>query len=144
MSIWSCASNDSVWRGYDYYKQGIVSSYKKLDDGIYMSYIKGSADDPYCTVIDIAHPRKSHCNCPFAAGRRVICKHMVALLFTVLPSEVEAFLNAVEESEKEAERWQQEHYAEMERYVKSLTKDELQHELLNAMIELEEQSRRYW
>ena len=144
MSIWSCASNESAWRGHEYYEQGKVSSYEKLDDGIYRSYIQGSAAVPYCTVIDVAHPRKSHCDCPFAEGRRVICKHMVALLFAVLPSEAEAYMQAIEESEKEAERWQQEHYAEMERYVKGLKKHELQRELLNAMIELEERNNRYW
>jgi uncharacterized Zn finger protein len=72
MSIWSLASNASVWRGYDYYKQGKVISYKTLGDEIYESFIRGSVDTLYHTVIDVAHPRKSHCDCPFAEGKRVI------------------------------------------------------------------------
>ena len=144
MSIWTLASNDSAWRGYDYYKQGIVTAYEKLDKGIYKSHIKGSADVPYCTIIDVAHPRKSSCDCPFAKGRRVMCKHMVALLFTVIPSEADAFMHEVEESEKEAELALQEHYKELERYVKSLKKEELQRELLDALIEIHENRKRYW
>ncbi|NMB97839.1 MAG: hypothetical protein GYA02_14710 [Clostridiaceae bacterium] len=38
-------------------------------------------------MINIVHPRKSKCNCPHADGRRVICKHMIALYFTVFPKE---------------------------------------------------------
>ncbi|MDR0852787.1 MAG: SWIM zinc finger domain-containing protein [Clostridiales Family XIII bacterium] len=144
MSLWSLASNASVWRGYDYYKQGKVVSYEMLSDGVYEGYIQGSTDDPYHTVIDVEHPRKSHCNCPFAEGRRVICKHMVALLFTVFPKEADAFMDAVEESEKEEEFWRQEHYKELEHFVKGLKKDELQRELLIALIELEERDGRYW
>ena len=143
MSIWSLASNASAWRGYEYYEQGKITSYKKLDDETYESHIKGSTDVLYHTVINIAHPRMSHCDCPFAKDRRVMCKHMVALLFTVSPDEAKAYIHEVEESEEEEERWRQEHYAELERYVKSLKKNELQDELVNALIELEERDNRY-
>lgn len=46
------------------------------------------------------HPRKSKCNCPHADGRRVICKHMIALLFTASPEAANKhimMLNEVEE-----------------------------------------------
>ena len=45
------------------------------------------------------HPRKSKCN-PHADGRRVICKHMIALLFTASPEAANKhiiMLNEVEE-----------------------------------------------
>ncbi len=144
MSFWSSASNASVWRGYDYFKQGKVDSYEKVADGIYESFIEGSAAEPYHTVINMNHPKKSHCDCPFAKDRRVICKHMVALCFTAFPDEVDAFMREVEESEKEAERQEQEHLKELERYVKSLKKEELQKELYRALLELEERNNRYW
>lgn len=144
MSLWSLASNSSLWQGYDYFKQGKVTSFEKTAEGIYESSIEGSAVIPYHTVIDMNRPKKSHCDCPFAKDRRVICKHMVALCFTVFPSEADAFMHEVEESEREAERQQQEHYKELERYVKSLKKDELQHELYNALLEIEERGNRYW
>lgn len=144
MSIWSLSSNASCWRGYDLYTKGKVTSYAKIGEHVYESFIQGSADEPYHTVIDVDHPRRSHCDCPFAEGRRVICKHMVALHFTIFPSEAEAFMQEVEESEREEERRAQEHRDDLERYVKSLKKDELQRQLLDALLELEERDRRYW
>ena len=144
MSFWSLASGTSIWRGYDYFKQGKVESYEQVAESIYESSIKGSAPNPYHTVIDMEHPRSSHCDCPFAKDRRVICKHMVALRFTVFPSEADAFMHEVEESEKEAGRRQQEHYKEIERYVKSLKKEELQRQLYDTLVELEERDSRYW
>jgi hypothetical protein len=67
---------------------------------------------------------------------------MVTLLFTVFPNEADAYMREVEASEKEAERLRQEHYKEIEHYVKGLTKDVLQRELFNALIELEERDSR--
>lgn len=55
-----------------------------------------------------------------------------------------AFMRAVEEPEKAEEFRIQEHYRELERFVKSLKKDELQRRLLEAMIELEKRENRYW
>ena len=144
MSIWSLSSNASCWRGYDLYTEGRVTSYAKIGEHVYESFIQGSADEPYHTVINVEHPRQSHCDCPFAEGRRVICKHMVALHFTVFPGEVDAFKREVEESRLAEERWQEEHYRELERRVKSMKKDELQRELLSAWLELEERNSRYW
>ena len=144
MSFWSSASGASIWRGYDYFKEEKVEAYEQLAENIFESRIQGSAEDPYQTVIDIEHPKRSHCDCPFAKDRRVVCKHMVALCFTAFPSEADAFLREVKEPKKEEERRQQEHYKELERYVKSLKKDELQKQLYNALLELEERNNRYW
>lgn len=44
-----------------------------------------SSNNKYVVHIDKKHPRKSKCNCPFADGRRVVCKHMIALYFTAEP-----------------------------------------------------------
>jgi len=143
MSLLSLASNASAWRGYEYYTQGKVKVYQKLCDEIYECYIEGSSATPYHTVINVAHPRQSHCDCPHAKDRKIICKHMVALLFTVFPEEAERYIQEIEESEGEEERRIQEYYKELEHYVKGLKKKELQHELLNALIELEERGRRY-
>ena len=100
MSFWSSASGASIWRGYDYFKEGKVEAYEQLAENIFESRIQGSAEDPYHTVIDIEHPKRSHCDCPFAKDRRVVCKHMVALCFTAFPSEADAFLREVKEPEK--------------------------------------------
>ncbi|MDF2612207.1 MAG: zinc finger protein [Lachnospiraceae bacterium] len=88
--------------------------------------------------IDKQHPRKSTCNCPFADGRRVICKHMVALLFTTEPKLAEDFLKEVEEYEAEEEAREQQHYEDLKKYVMGLSKQELQEMLIDALIQLEE------
>lgn len=94
--------------------------------------------------IDKVHPRKSSCNCPFAEGRRVICKHMIALLFTSEPKAAEDFLRQVEEWEQEEKEREQLHYKELREYVNSLPKKELQERLYEALVELEDIRNRYW
>jgi hypothetical protein len=144
MSLLSSASNASAWRGYEYYKKRKVEAFEKLNDSVYECHIEGSLTTPYHTVINVAHPRQSHCDCPHAKDRQIICKHMVALLFTVFPEEAEEYIHEEEESEKAEKRRIQEHYEDIKRYVKSLKKEDLQRELYNALIELEERDNRYW
>ena len=77
-------------------------------------------------------------------GRRVVCKHMIALYFTAEPKSAEDFLKQVEEWEKEEEERERQHYIELRRYVNSLTKAELQDRLYDALVELEDIHNRYW
>ncbi|MBD5494665.1 MAG: SWIM zinc finger family protein [Lachnospiraceae bacterium] len=143
MGLIEIASNNSVWRGMDYYNNKKVVSWESSGTGIYEGVVSGSEGNTYIVHIDTEHPRKSSCNCPFADGRRVVCKHMIALYFTAEPKVAEDFLKEVEKWEaKEAEREQQ-HYEEMKKYVKSLSKTELQEQLLDALLQLEER-RNYW
>lgn len=67
-----------------------------------------------------------------------MCKHMIALYFTAEPKAAESFLKEVEKWEAEEEEREQQHYEEMKKYVKSLSKAELQEQLLGAMVQLEE------
>lgn len=83
------------------------------------------------------------CNCAFADGRRVICKHMLALLFIAEPETVENFLKEVEKYEAEEKEREQQHFGDLRTYVKSLTKSELQEQLFNALVQLEERRRFY-
>ena len=83
--------------------------------------------------IDIEHPRKSKCDCPHAKDKRIICKHMIALYFTVLPKEVDIFLKEVEEAEKEYEEYEKELEKKMIKYVKSMSKSELQETILELL-----------
>lgn len=64
-------------------------------------------------------------------------KHMIALYFTAEPRAAEDFLKEAEKWQKEEERERQ-HYEDMKHYVKSLSKTELQEQLLAAWMELEE------
>ena len=140
MPLLDLASGNSVWRGLDYYEEKKVKDWKQIGQDLYSGTVKGT--DLYHIHLDIGHPRRSTCDCPFAAGHRVICKHMVALYFTVVPGSAENFRKQVEQWEKEEEEEERQHLEELERYVKSLTKTELQQQLLSLLIEQEE--KRYW
>lgn len=91
MGILDSASSQSVSRGYDYYKEGRVVLCQQISNYEFMGKIQGNDSKPYNVVININHPRKSTCNCPFAKGRQIICKHMVALFFYVLPEEAKDY-----------------------------------------------------
>ena len=140
MGLVEMASGSSVWRGMDYYERKMVCSWKEAYDGV----VSGSEGNKYSVHIDKVHPRKSSCNCPFAEGRRVICKHMIALLFTAEPKTAEDFLRQVEKWEQEEKEREQLHYKELREYVNSLPKKELQERLYDALVELEEIRNRYW
>ncbi|SHJ58245.1 SWIM zinc finger family protein [Pseudobutyrivibrio xylanivorans] len=143
MGLVELASDKSLWRGVDYCENKKVVSLKKEGFAGYQGRVSGSDNKVYDVHIDKEHPRKSTCTCPFAAGRRVICKHMIAVYFTAEPQAKEDFLVEVEQWEAEEEQRELEHYKDLEKYVKSLSKSELQVQLLDALINLEE-SRNYW
>ena len=144
MGFIDCASGNSIWRGYDYYENKKVISWQHEGGTNYSGIVSGSNGEEYRVDIDKNHPRKSTCTCPFAAGRRVVCKHMIALYFTVDPCEAEKLLKEAEEYEKEEELRKQQHYEELRKYVMSLKKSELQDQLLDALIQLEERRGYYW
>ena len=137
MSIRTIASGASAWRGYEYYTQKKVLSLSQTGENEYIGQVAGSGSIPYQVKINTAHIRQSKCNCPHADGRRVICKHMVALFFAVFPNEAEQYVKEIEEYEQEEERRMEEHYAALRSYVKSLSKKELQEKLFEALVELD-------
>lgn len=143
MGLIEIASNNSVWRGMDYYNNKRVVSWENLKNGVYEGRVSGSAGNMYAVHIDTEHPRKSFCNCPFADGRCVVCKHMIALYFTAEPKVAKDFLKEVEKWEAEEEERERQHYEDLRKYVNSLSKTELQERLLDAMVQLEER-KNYW
>lgn len=144
MGLIQLASGNSVWRGMDYFNNKKVISWEKTGTDTYGGIVSGSEENTYRVFIDKAHPRKSTCNCPFADGRRVVCKHMIALYFTAEPEAAKEFLREVEKWEAEEEARMQQHYEELKKYVKSLSKAELQDKLFDALVELEEKRNDYW
>lgn len=144
MGLIEMASGSSVWRGMDYYERKMVCSWKKSGEEAYDGVVSGSEGNKYSVHIDKVHPRKSSCNCPFAEGRRIICKHMIALLFTAEPKAAKDFLRQVEEWEQEEKERERLHYKELREYVNSLSKKELQERLYEALVELEDIRNRYW
>jgi len=126
MGIINLASNNSTWRGLDYYKENKVSNYRQISEFEYNGIVKGSNNKQYNVFMDIGHPRRSKCECPHAKDKRIICKHIVALYFRAFPDEVDKFLKEVEEAEKEYEAYEEEREQKLIKYVKSMSKSELQ------------------
>ena len=133
MGLIDCASGQSTWFGYEYYKSKKVKYVFETAEGVYEGIVKGTKG--YQVKIDLAHPRCSVCNCPFAKGKRIVCKHMIALFFTIFPEEADKYINCVNEQEKEAEQWQEELEQRLKKYVAKLSKDQLQNELLTVLFD---------
>ena len=137
MSIITAASQASLWRGYEYYTEKKVKSFTKISDNEYEGIVDGNGAEPYQVKINAVHTQQSKCNCPHADGKRIICKHMVALYFTAFPSEADEYIKRVEECEREEEQRELERLEEIKEYVNSLTKAELRHERTNYILESE-------
>lgn len=133
MGLLDVASGASMWRGYEYYTEHKVLARDKVSDTEYMGIVSGSEGRQYTAFIDIAHPRKSHCNCPFAAGRRVVCKHQIALYFTEFPKEAKKYKKEVDEYEEE-QQYRAEHIDELvEAFINEQTKAQLREILMDVL-----------
>lgn len=137
MSLISLASGKSLWRGYEYYKENRVY-YKSNKSATEIEGKVSGSGQTYTVNIDVEHPRKSKCNCPHADGKRIICKHMVALYFSAFPKEAEDYYNEVIAYEEEQERLQEEMDEKVIKYIKSLSKDELRQKLYEVLYEAPE------
>ena len=141
MGLLQLCSINSCSRGYDYYLDKRVTNISKIEDDEYVGSVKGSNNNIYETKINVDHPRKSSCNCPFAFGTRKICKHMVALYFTCFPKEVNKYKNhnkiekrRYEQSLRRKELEELKRRSEIVRYVNTLSKEEIKEKLINYML----------
>ena len=124
MSLISLASGKSLWRGYEYYKENHV--YYKANKS--STEIEGKVtgnNQTYTVNIDTEHPRKSKCNCPHAEGKRIICKHMIALYFASFPKEAEKYYKEVIAYEEEQERYEVDIEYKIQAYLNKLSKAQL-------------------
>ena len=133
MSLLSASSEQSRWRGYEYFKAKKVSGLEKTGEDRYHAFVAGTGKEPYEVTIDLKHVRQSSCTCPHAAGRRIICKHMIAAFFTAFPQEAQDYYENILKAEEEWEEYQKELNDNLERYVHSLKKRELQELLLELL-----------
>lgn len=133
MGLIECASGNSIWRGYDYYKEKRVSRLKKTGDTSYCATVRGSGDNKYDVTIDVAHVRKSKCSCPHADGKRTICKHMMAVYFSVYPKEAERLNQEALAYEEEKEKQQEELSDMLIAYIMKMKKAELQEALVEIL-----------
>ncbi|MCD7945387.1 MAG: SWIM zinc finger family protein [Clostridiales bacterium] len=135
MGLLECASGASVWRGYDYFKRGNVKSVEKMEENVFSAAVSGSAVKPYAVELRIDHPRKSKCSCPHANGKRIVCKHMVAVYFTVFPQQAEAFYVEAMAYQEEQEAQAEELSDRVCQYVQKMKKAELQQALLELLFD---------
>lgn len=135
MGLLDCASGNSIWRGYDYYKEEKVTDIEQIGQERFAAKVCGSSGNPYSVELLLDHPRKSKCKCPHADGKRIICKHIVATFFTVLPNVAEAFYaDAMAYQEEEAKR-QEDLSGKVCHYVRHMKKNELQQALLQLLFD---------
>ena len=135
MGILECASGASVWRGYEYYQEKKVMSLEVIEANIFSAKVSGNSSTPYSVEIHVDHPRKSKCNCPHADGKRIVCKHIVAVYFTAFPEEAEAFYAEAMAYQEEEERRQEELEFNICHYVGQMAKSELEQALLQLLFE---------
>ena len=133
MSLITCASGKSLWRGIDYFESKKVVCCDRVSDDEYKGTVQGGNGELYTTLINLTHPRKSKCNCSFADGRRVVCKHMIALYFTVFPHEVEEVYRAAEVADAEVVQYEQELAERVYDCVMKMNKAELQTTVLQLL-----------
>lgn len=132
MSLMSCASVASISRGYDYYLDHRATVTRRINATQYQGNVAGNDDAVY---IDLDHPRKSSCNCPHAEGKRIICKHMVALFFTAYPLEAKHYGEEIIEYEREEERRQEELERMIIAHIRRMKMTKLQETLLRLLYE---------
>ena len=135
MAFINLASYASQWRGYEYYESGKVKTCRKADDDQVEGTVSGSNGMIYQVKINLEHPRTSQCTCPHAAGKRIVCKHMVALYFTAFPEKAEDYYREVIEAEEEAEREQEQLENAVIEYVSKMKKSDLRQALLQVLFE---------
>lgn len=129
MGIISIASGSSCWRGLDYYKRNKIKNIKQIGDEEYNSIAIGSNE--YNVYLNLKNPRKSTCNCPLANGKRIICKHIVATYFTVVPNSANEFEEEQEKLQEEYEKYEENQYKNAIRFINKLSKKELEEELIH-------------
>lgn len=138
MGLIDIASSKSIWRGMDYYKQNKVLSYTVNEDGTCEGLVAGSGDEDYHVYVDMEHPRKSTCDCPLANGKRIICKHIVAVYFCLDESEADCFKNEKTMYESEEEERRAKKYDKYMGFAKTMSPVELREAYVELMVELDE------
>lgn len=128
MGIISSASGSSCWRGLDYYKCKKIKDIKKINDIEYTSIARGTKE--YSVYLNLEKPRKSTCNCPLANGKRIICKHIVATYFSVVPGSAKLFEDEQNRLQAEYEEYQENEYKNVVKFINKMSKKELVEELI--------------
>ena len=107
-----------------------------IDDvggGQFKGFVDGSGSEPYEVFIDVNHPRKSHCNCPHANGKRIVCKHQIALFFKAFPHEAEKYKAELEAYYDYEEKRREDEEKSIENFLDKCSKSELENIILQML-----------
>lgn len=131
--IFELASAQTLLRGIDYYETQKVIKIIEIENGVYSGLVQGSSYDGhdapiYHVSINTTRPRKSICDCPFAKGRYVICKHMIALFIEAEPEQLDRLYDEQTTSRRE----------ELEIQASDMRRDYLERAFVEKSIWLEE------
>jgi len=133
MGLLDLASYNSAWRGYEYFIDKKIAEINKISETEFSGKAIGTQKQPYDVKIDISHPRKSSCNCPHANGKRIICKHQIALYFSVFPNEAEKYYNDVVRYAELEEAEQDELYDKVADFIYNMSKSDAQQALYELL-----------
>ena len=130
-----------VWRGYSYYLFKNVLNWQQVEANLYKGEVTNLKDKIYKVQIDIKDPLKSTCTCPYASTKDDLCKHMVALDFTIFPDSSMLFHEIVMKhmmTRKIVDDMRKQRYQEIEKYVAGLSDEMTRILLVEVLFELEE------
>ena len=140
MGLLEICSHNSYWRGLDYFENKRVKALVQISRYEFEADVEGT--EIYHVHIDVNHPRKSTCTCPHAAGKSTICKHKVAVYFSVFPEEAQEAIDERNQYYEELEERENEYNKKVEimtkkykEYVDGLSVEEIKRMLVNYMVD---------
>ncbi len=139
MGLLDICSHNSYWRGLDYFENKRVKTIKQINSNEFEADVEGT--EVYHVHLDINHPRKSTCTCPHAAGKSTICKHKVAVYFSIFPDEAQEAIDERNRYYKELEERKSIYDKKVEEatkryrdYIDGLSVEEIKTMLINYMV----------
>lgn len=133
MVFYSNASASSTWKGYEYYKDNKVIEKNVISENVFSGRVNGGKGNIYDITIDIDHPKKSTCTCKHAEGTRRICKHKIALFFSIFKEEAEEYYSDITKAREEQEKQESEMLEQIDAALNKMTKAELRSSLLHVL-----------
>ena len=133
-----------ISRGYNYYLEGRVLS--TSSDRIWISSEVEGSNETYFVRLNLSTPKASHCSCPHAQGGNM-CKHMVAVYFTVFPELADLYREETENDVDYYDEYEDYYYDDEgyyddseddgfeyeEEFIRPLYFDELLDDFLNSL-----------
>lgn len=139
MGMREICSYRSYWRGLEYFENNRVKSINKINEYEYEAEVEGT--EKYHVHLNINHPRKSTCTCPHAAGKSTICKHKMAVYFSIFPDEAQQaiyernhYYEHLEEKEREHDKKIEEIRKRYKELVDELPEEEVRRRLVDYMV----------